>query len=119
MKRNPKHSNLRYSDDFLKSLEKDKALKRDPIAFRKVLSNLDTLNDHGTNLEFHTRGSLENLHNGWWSLRIMSQNNYWRIIFRRAQDGYGLVIMFLKKDNKILKKHWDKAKKVAKEEGWV
>lgn len=114
------HPNLQLSKEVFDVIHTDKRILRDGKLLRKIINNLDNLNDHGTDPDYHPRNNLENLGNGWWSLRIKHQKDYWRIMFRKTDSNkYGLTIMYLKKENKISQKNWDAAKRVAKREGWL
>ena len=114
------HPNLLVSEEVYETVHTDKRIIRNKKLARKIANALDALNDFGTDPDYHPRGNLENLGGGWWSLRIRYQNDYWRIMFRKADSTKdGLVIMFLKKENKITQQNWDAAKRVAKREGWL
>jgi|SRR5690606_5031745 len=114
------HPNLLFSEEVLDTIHTNSRIQHNPKLLRKIAVALDKLNDFGTDPDYHPRGNLENLGNGWWSLRIRFQNDYWRIMFRKASSTkYGLAIMYLKKENKISKQNWDAANRVAKREGWL
>ncbi|MGR3779158.1 type II toxin-antitoxin system RelE/ParE family toxin [Bacillus paramycoides] len=114
------HPNLLFSQEVYNTIHTDEHLTRNEKLMGKIMKALDSLNAGGTVREYHTRGNLEPLGDGWWSLRIIHNKNYWRVMFRRTDSNqYGLTNMFLKKENKITKKHWDTAKRVAKREGWL
>ncbi|QWG87323.1 type II toxin-antitoxin system RelE/ParE family toxin [Bacillus mycoides] len=114
------HPNLLFSEEVYNTIHTDKHLTRDAKLMRKIMRSLDTLNDFGTATGYHPNGNLEPKGDGWWSLRIRHNNNFWRIMFRRTDSNqYGLTIMFLKKENKITKRHWDAAERVAKREEWL
>ncbi|YBV93572.1 type II toxin-antitoxin system RelE/ParE family toxin (plasmid) [Bacillus sp. PK9-021] len=112
--------NLLLSKEVYDTLLTDKKLIRNEKLVRKVYSSLDTLNDFGTDMDFHPAGNIEPKGDGWWCLRIRHQKDYWRIMFRKADsEKYGLIVMFLKKENKISKKNWEAANRVARREGWL
>lgn len=114
------HPQLLLSEEVFETLTTDKRITRNQKLADKIADALDRLNDFGTDSDYHPRGNLENLGSGWWSLRIRYQNDFWRIMFRKADsEKYGLTIMYLKKGNKIPKQKWDAAKRVAKREGWL
>ena len=110
------HPYLLYSKEVSKALQEDKRIIRDSKLLRKIANALDDLNDHGTNPEYHSQGNLEPLGKGWWSLRIRHQNDYWRIMFRKADSKkYGLAIMFLKKKTKSHRRNGKLQKELQKE----
>lgn len=114
------HSHILLSEEFCVSLEKDKKLSRDEELLRKIVRNFDTLDDFGTDKGCYPAGNLEPKGDGWWCLRLRHKNNYWRILFRKADlKNYGITNIFLKKKNKISKRDWDAAKRIAKREGWL
>jgi len=114
------YQNLLLSEEMWNTIHTDKTLTRNEKLMGKLASALDSLNDFGTDFAYHPRGNLESLGNGWWSLRIRHQKDYWRIMFRKADSTkYGLVLMYLKKENKITKRNWDAAERIAKREGWL
>ncbi|HFU7059039.1 TPA: type II toxin-antitoxin system RelE/ParE family toxin [Bacillus cereus] len=90
--------------------------------FAEIIKDLD---DFGTDMDFHrSKKQIKPLGEGWWELRVKQGGLYWRILFRKISRKkhpaeYGLIYMFRKKTNKINKKEWDKATKIAKREGWL
>lgn len=103
-----------------KILKEHRGILHNSAAASKILDALDALNEYGTEATAFSRGTLENLGKGWWSLRILQNGNYWRVMFRKVPDSqkYGIVLLFLKKDNQIPQHIWKQATGIAKREGW-
>lgn len=119
-KKSSQHPNLLFSYKMEKNLHENRALLHNSPAGTKIRDALDALNEYGTDPTAFSRDTLENLGKGWWSLRILQNGNYWRVMFRKVPNSekYGLVLLFLKKDNKITQHIWKQARGVVKREGW-
>lgn len=112
--------NLYFSVETLEFLSSKK------IDFGKddILHRLNYLNEFGANPNFLGKYLCKTSRTGVKELKGKGPSKTeWRFLFKKISKGespakYGVMIGFIKKDEKLKKKDLDTAERIAKREGW-
>lgn len=98
--------------------------KKTDFGKNEVLDRLKYLNEFGANPSYLGKNLSKTNRTGIKELKGKGPSKTeWRFLFKKISNGvspaqYGLMIGFIKKDQKLKKKDLDTAERIAKREGW-